>query len=127
MGPVEDPMAARTSEVAEGTLVSRDFVDCYQTHCSRRLIRALQLSGADQATAQDVAQEAFARAFAGWGRSVRHGAATGGVRVHLGLSPISEPQPEPFGAAQPSSESATVGSGRRPGHRRFPTRRTAAP
>jgi RNA polymerase sigma-70 factor, ECF subfamily len=71
MGPVEDPMAARTSEVAEGTLVSTDFVDCYQTHY-RRLIRALQLSGADQATAQDVAQEAFARAFARW-RSVSKG------------------------------------------------------
>jgi RNA polymerase sigma factor (sigma-70 family) len=68
---VDDSLAGRSSEVAEGSLVGTDFVDCYQTHY-RRLIRALQLSGADQATAQDVAQEAFAQAFARW-RSVSKG------------------------------------------------------
>jgi RNA polymerase sigma factor (sigma-70 family) len=71
MGAVDDPVAGGRSEVAEGSLVGTDFVDCYQTHY-RRLIRALELSGADHATAQDVAQEAFARAFARW-RSVSKG------------------------------------------------------
>jgi len=47
-----------------------DFVDCYQAHY-RRLVRALRLSGADPATAEDVAQEAFARALARWRRVSR--------------------------------------------------------
>ncbi len=51
--------------MAEGILISTDFVVCYQTHYPR-LLRALQLSGADRATAEDLAQEAFGRAFARW-------------------------------------------------------------
>jgi RNA polymerase sigma-70 factor, ECF subfamily len=47
-----------------------DFVDCYRAHY-RRLVRALRLSGADAATAEDVAQEAFARALARWRRVSR--------------------------------------------------------
>lgn len=38
----------------------------------RRLVRALRLGGADPATAEDLAQEAFARALAKW-RRVRKG------------------------------------------------------
>jgi RNA polymerase sigma-70 factor (ECF subfamily) len=57
-------------DVAEGALVTTDFVDCYQWHY-RRLIRALQLDGADPSTAEDVAQEAFARALARWRRVSR--------------------------------------------------------
>jgi RNA polymerase sigma-70 factor (ECF subfamily) len=52
-------------------LATTDFVDCYQVHY-RRLIRALRLAGADPAMAEDVAQEAFARALVKWGR-VRRG------------------------------------------------------
>jgi RNA polymerase sigma-70 factor (ECF subfamily) len=58
------------SEVAEGLLTSTDFVECYRTHYPR-LLRALQLSGADRATAEDLAQEAFGRAFARWRRVCR--------------------------------------------------------
>jgi RNA polymerase sigma-70 factor (ECF subfamily) len=56
--------------VAEGILTSSDFVDCYQTHYPR-LVRALRLSGADGATAEDLAQEAFGRALARWRRVSR--------------------------------------------------------
>jgi RNA polymerase sigma-70 factor, ECF subfamily len=49
-----------------------DFVECYLVHY-RRLVRALRLGGADPATAEDLAQEAFARALARW-RRVRKGA-----------------------------------------------------
>jgi RNA polymerase sigma-70 factor (ECF subfamily) len=58
-------------DVAEGVLITTDFVDCYQWHY-RRLIRALQLDGADRPTAEDVAQEAFARALVHW-RRIRKG------------------------------------------------------
>jgi RNA polymerase sigma-70 factor (ECF subfamily) len=58
-------------DVAEGVLTTTDFVECYQMHY-RRLIRALQLDGADPPLAEDVAQEAFARALAHW-RRVRKG------------------------------------------------------
>jgi RNA polymerase sigma-70 factor (ECF subfamily) len=58
------------AEVAEGVLSTTDFVDCYQTHY-RRLIRALKLSGADTATAEDITQEAFARALVHWRRICR--------------------------------------------------------
>jgi len=67
MEMVQVPPFRRAGEVAEGTLVTTDFVDCYQTHYGR-LVRALCLSGADPAAAQDLAQEAFARAFARWRR-----------------------------------------------------------
>jgi RNA polymerase sigma-70 factor (ECF subfamily) len=59
------------AEVAESVLPTTDFVDCYRTHY-RRLIRALQLSGAASATAEDIAQEAFARALVHW-RRIRKG------------------------------------------------------
>jgi RNA polymerase sigma-70 factor (ECF subfamily) len=56
--------------VAQGVLTSTDFVECYRTHYPR-LLRALQLSGADRATAEDLAQEAFGRALARWRRVCR--------------------------------------------------------
>jgi RNA polymerase sigma-70 factor (ECF subfamily) len=59
------------ADVGEGVLATTDFVDCYQTHY-RRLVRALRLGGADAATAEDLAQEAFARALVHW-RRVRKG------------------------------------------------------
>src|SRR5215469_8121036 len=58
------------SEVAEGLLTSTDFVECYRIHYPR-LLRALQLSGADRATAEDLTQEAFGRALARWRRVCR--------------------------------------------------------
>ncbi len=44
-----------------------DFVECYLQHYGR-LVRALRLAGADPATAEDQAQEAFARALVRWER-----------------------------------------------------------
>jgi RNA polymerase sigma factor (sigma-70 family) len=69
MEVVHPPHAS--AEVAEGVLTTTDFVDCYQTHY-RRLVRALRLSGADASTAEDIAQEAFARALVHW-RRIRRG------------------------------------------------------
>jgi RNA polymerase sigma-70 factor (ECF subfamily) len=42
-----------------------DFVRCYQLHY-RRLVKALRLGGATPAAAEDLAQEAFARALGRW-------------------------------------------------------------
>jgi RNA polymerase sigma-70 factor (ECF subfamily) len=71
MGLVQAYPPESSAEVAEGVLSTTDFVDCYQTHY-RRLVRALRLSGADASTAEDVAQEAFARALVHW-RRIRRG------------------------------------------------------
>jgi RNA polymerase sigma-70 factor (ECF subfamily) len=72
MGVVQAHPPDSDAEVAEGVLTTTDFVDCYQTHY-RRLVRALRLSGADPASAEDIAQEAFARALVHW-RRIRRGA-----------------------------------------------------
>jgi len=50
---------------------SDDFVDLFVSHYSR-LVAALRLGGADAASAEDLAQEAFARTLGHW-RRVRHG------------------------------------------------------
>jgi RNA polymerase sigma-70 factor, ECF subfamily len=55
----------------DGQQSTSDFVECYLIHY-RRVVRALRLGGADAATAEDLAQEAFARALARW-RRVRKG------------------------------------------------------
>ena len=47
--------------------VTTDFVECYVRHYGR-LVRALRLAGADRGTAEDQAQEAFARALVRWDR-----------------------------------------------------------
>jgi RNA polymerase sigma factor (sigma-70 family) len=51
--------------------VADDFVDVYEAHYPR-LVRALQIGGLDKASAEDVAQEAFARTLGHW-RRVRLG------------------------------------------------------
>jgi RNA polymerase sigma-70 factor (ECF subfamily) len=50
--------------------VTTDFVDCYVHHYGR-LVRALRLGGADAGTAEELAQEAFARALGRWSRISR--------------------------------------------------------
>jgi RNA polymerase sigma-70 factor (ECF subfamily) len=62
MATVEAPVAPEA--------VTTDFVECYVHHYGR-LVRALRLSGADPGTAEDVAQEAFARALVHWPRISR--------------------------------------------------------
>jgi RNA polymerase sigma-70 factor, ECF subfamily len=53
--------------VVDAQQSTSDFVECYLMHY-RRVVRALRLGGADAATAEDLAQEAFARALARWRR-----------------------------------------------------------
>jgi RNA polymerase sigma factor (sigma-70 family) len=48
-----------------------EFVSLYEVHYSR-LVRSLQISGADRTAAEDMAQEAFARTLGHW-RRVRKG------------------------------------------------------
>lgn len=60
-----------------------DFVDCYRTHY-HRLQRALRLAGADDATAEDLAQEAFARTLLNW-RRVRRGTNPPGYAYRVGF------------------------------------------
>jgi RNA polymerase sigma factor (sigma-70 family) len=64
------------AEAAVTQLESDTFVECYRMHYPR-LVRALQLAGADPAAAEDLAQEAFARTLAHWWR-VRRGASPAG-------------------------------------------------
>jgi RNA polymerase sigma-70 factor, ECF subfamily len=52
-------------------IATSDFVECYHLHY-RRLVKALRLAGAGPAAAEDLAQEAFARALARW-RKVSQG------------------------------------------------------
>lgn len=53
-----------------------DFVALYEQHYPR-LVRSLEISGANAATAEDVAQEAFARTLGHW-RRVRRGESPAG-------------------------------------------------
>ncbi|MDQ2728569.1 MAG: sigma-70 family RNA polymerase sigma factor [Actinomycetota bacterium] len=66
-----NPLDGYGDQVGDGILVTRDFVACYQVHY-RAVTRALRLAGADSVTAEDLAQEAFARALPHWSR-VRRG------------------------------------------------------
>jgi RNA polymerase sigma factor (sigma-70 family) len=96
-----------SAEVAEGVLTTTDFVDCYQTHY-RRLVRALRLSGADAPTAEDIAQEAFARALVHW-RRIRRGANPPGYVYTTGfrlLQRAERPQP-PLPVSVPPEPAAT--------------------
>ncbi len=61
---------------ARGDETAGDFVALYEQHYPR-LVRALELGGLGRATAEDVAQEAFARTFGRW-RRVRAGSSPAG-------------------------------------------------
>jgi RNA polymerase sigma factor (sigma-70 family) len=63
--------------------VATDFVEVYETHYGR-LVRALELGGLDRASAEDVAQEAFARTLAHW-RRVRLGTNPPGYVYRVGF------------------------------------------
>ena len=109
-----------SGEVAEGVLASTDFVDCYQAHY-RRLVRALRLSGADPATAEDLAQEAFARALLHW-RRVRKGPNPPGYVYTTGFRLLHRAQrrwppgagPGRAGEAPPAGDAASPGAGPAP-------------
>jgi RNA polymerase sigma factor (sigma-70 family) len=63
--------------------VAPDFTEVYQAHYPR-LVRALEISGLDRASAEDVAQEAFARTFGHW-RRVRLGTNPPGYAYRVGF------------------------------------------
>lgn len=60
-----------------------DFVEVYQAHYPR-LVHALQIGGLDRASAEDVAQEAFARTLGHW-RRVRLGSNPPGYVYRVGF------------------------------------------
>ena len=64
--PVEPP-----SPGASDLEVAADFASLFEAHY-RRVVRALELGGLDHASAEDAAQEAFARTLGHW-RRVREG------------------------------------------------------
>ena len=70
-GPDPATLEAQLGGAALDELPTTDFVTCYELHY-RRLVRALELAGADRQMAEDVAQDAFARALVHWWR-VRRG------------------------------------------------------
>jgi RNA polymerase sigma-70 factor, ECF subfamily len=70
---------AKGQDSAEPPSGGGDFAELYLKHYSR-LVRALIIAGSDPVTAQDLAQEAFARTFQRW-RRVRTGANPAGY-VH---------------------------------------------
>jgi len=65
------PPIAHDDRAGDATVVTTDFVACYRYHY-RGVTRARRLSGADPASAEDLAQEAFARALPQW-RRIRRG------------------------------------------------------
>src|SRR5581483_3411550 len=64
-------------------LVASDFVEMYEVHYPR-LVRALEIGGLDRATAEDTAQEAFARTL-GHVRRVRLGSNPPGYVYRVGF------------------------------------------
>jgi len=76
--PPDPPPPAPSAGGPVAELPTTDFVDCYEAHY-RRLVRALRLAGADTASAEDAAQEAFARALVHWVRISRGPNPTGYV------------------------------------------------
>jgi len=67
----DDSVGSAEEDRVELVGVDDEFVATYKFHFPR-LVRALELSGASRSTAEDLAQEAFARTFGRW-RRVRRG------------------------------------------------------
>jgi RNA polymerase sigma-70 factor, ECF subfamily len=97
----------------QGRQTTADFVECYVMHY-RRLVRALRLGGADEATAEDLAQEAFARALARW-RRVSKGANPPGYVYRTGFRLLQRSRRRSGLEAPPASEPGTPGTRRAPG------------
>jgi RNA polymerase sigma-70 factor (ECF subfamily) len=89
-------------ELVDPDGVDEDFVATYKMHCPR-LVRALELAGANRSTAEDVTQEAFARTLGRWSR-VRRGTNPSGYvyRVAFRLARRSSTR-EPVLTDEPSS------------------------
>lgn len=90
-------------------LDSDDFVQMYRAEY-RRVVRALELAGAGRPTAEDLAQEAFARTLARW-RRVRGGDNPAGYVYRVAFRLWSRhcrdgDRPHPAGAVQPADATA---------------------
>lgn len=110
--PPPAPAGAGSQPVAD--LPVTDFVDCYHIHYAR-LVRALRLAGADAASAEDAAQEAFARALVHWNR-VSQGANPVGYVYTAGFRLLAKAQrkagrdqvqPVPAAPPDPTGSTAT--------------------
>lgn len=86
--------------------IDEDFVAIYKLHYAR-LVRALELGGVSQPTAEDVAQEAFARTLGHW-RRVRRGTNPAGYvyRVAFRLARRSLPRELQIADERPSVDIA---------------------
>lgn len=86
--------------------IDEDFVAIYKVHYAR-LVRALELGGASPPTAEDVAQEAFARTLGRWRRVRRGTNPTGYVyRVAFRLARRSSPRELQIADEPPSADIA---------------------
>jgi RNA polymerase sigma factor (sigma-70 family) len=136
--PPDQPEPGRDAAEQERSaeLPTADFVTCYQLHY-RRLVRALQLAGADRATAEDAAQEAFARALVHWWR-IKRGPNPPGYVYTAGFRLLARGQrksgrdrtdseaPAVFaGSADPTASSATWSVSLRAALSAMPPRRRA--
>ena len=100
--------APRAAHARKADGIDDDFVALYRLHYPR-LVRSLELGGADRATAEDTAQEAFARTLGHW-RRVRLGTNPTGyvyrvafrllTRVRHGNLPLEDDVPSPDIAAE---------------------------
>ena len=129
------------SDAGVRELPTTDFVTCYQLHYGR-LVKALILAGADRSTAEDVAQDAFARALVHWWR-VRRGSNPPGYVYTTGFrllakvqrrldrerTPTRESSPaggaNPAGGADPTGSSATASAALASALATMPPRRRA--
>ncbi|MGI9079560.1 MAG: RNA polymerase sigma factor [Acidimicrobiales bacterium] len=86
-----------------------DFVQMYRAEY-RRVVRALELAGTGHSTAEDLAQEAFARTLARW-RRVRGGTNPAGYVYRVAFRLWSRQcrdgdRPDPPGAVEPADATA---------------------
>jgi RNA polymerase sigma factor (sigma-70 family) len=94
VAPLADDESEPSGEAAAGRSfdVDRDFVGLYETHYPR-LVRALELSGASRANAEDVAQEALARTLSHWPR-VKRGTNPAGYAYRVAFRLLRRVRPE---------------------------------
>jgi RNA polymerase sigma factor (sigma-70 family) len=115
MNVLAAPVGQAGLPVALPVPTSDDFVDLFREQYPR-LVRALRLAGADPWQAEDIAQEAFARALGHW-RRVRGGPNPPGYLFRTafrllgkrGLLPAGDDEDRPDDRAVPPADAAAYG------------------
>jgi len=107
--PVAGTWQAEIVDEVVVRLDSDDFVQLYRAEY-RRVVRALELAGAPRPTAEDLAQEAFARTLARW-RRVRGGTNPAGYVYRVAYRLWSRhcrdgDRPDPAGVVPPADATA---------------------